>query len=39
VVRRAVELDPKNADASTDLGVSLYYTNKADEALAQFEHS
>ena len=37
--RRAIELDPKNADASTDLGVSLYYTNKADDALAQFEQS
>jgi len=28
-----------NADASTDLGVSLYYTNRPDEALEQFEHS
>ena len=37
--RRRCELDPKNADASTDLGISLYYTQGADEALAQFEHS
>jgi tetratricopeptide (TPR) repeat protein len=37
--RKAVELDPKNPDASTDLGVSLYYSNRPDEALAQFEHS
>ena len=31
---QALQLDPKNADASTDLGISLYYTNQADEALA-----
>ena len=30
---------PEECDASTDLGVSYYYTNKADEALAQFEQS
>ena len=36
---RALELDPQNADASTDLGVSYYYSNKPTEALAQFEKS
>ena len=36
---RAAELDPKNADVSTDLGVSYYYTNRTDEALARFETS
>ena len=30
-------LDPKNADVSTDLGVSYYYTNRTDEALKRFE--
>ena len=36
---RSLKLDPKNADASTDLGVSYYYTNRTDEALEQFEQS
>jgi tetratricopeptide (TPR) repeat protein len=34
-----MELDPRNADASTDLGVSYYYSNRPDQALAQFEKS
>jgi tetratricopeptide (TPR) repeat protein len=34
-----VRLDPKNVDASTDLGVSYYYSNRPDEALEQFSHS
>ena len=38
-LEKALELDRKNADASTDLGVSYYYSNKPDEALAQFERS
>ena len=32
-------LDAKNVDVSTDLGVSYYYANQADRALAQFERS
>ena len=35
----ALKLDTKNADVSTDLGVSYYYLNQPDRALAQFEHS
>lgn len=35
----AIELDGRNADVSTDLGVSYYYTNQPDRALAQFERS
>ena len=34
---KALALDPKNADVSTDLGVSYYYTNRTDEALKRFE--
>jgi cytochrome c-type biogenesis protein CcmH/NrfG len=36
---QAIENDPKNADASTDLGVSYFYTDRPDEALTQFERS
>ena len=36
---QALKLDPKNADASTDLGVSYYYPNQADRALQQFDYS
>ena len=32
-------LDPKNPDASTDLGISYYYTGQTDRALKQFEQS
>jgi cytochrome c-type biogenesis protein CcmH/NrfG len=35
----ALKIDPKNADASTDLGIAYYYTNQPDRALAQFEQS
>lgn len=35
----ALKLDPRNVEASTDLGVSYYYTNQPDRALAQFDHS
>jgi tetratricopeptide (TPR) repeat protein len=36
---QAVALDPKNPNTSTDLGVSYYYTNQPDKAIAQFEKS
>ncbi len=32
-------IDPKNVDASTDLGIAYYYMNQPDKALAQFDHS
>jgi tetratricopeptide (TPR) repeat protein len=35
----AVRLAPNDANVSTDLGVSYYYTNQPDKALAQFAHS
>lgn len=35
----ALRIDPGNVNASTDLGVSYYYTNQADRALAQFARS
>jgi tetratricopeptide (TPR) repeat protein len=35
----ALKLDAKDVDVSTDLGVSYYYTNQPDKALAQFEQS
>jgi cytochrome c-type biogenesis protein CcmH/NrfG len=35
----SLALDPKNADVSTDLGVSYYYTSQTDRALQQFAHS
>ena len=35
----AMKLDARNADVSTDLGVSYYYLNQPDRALKQFEHS
>ncbi len=35
----ALKIKPDDADVSTDLGVSYYYTNQADLALQQFEHS
>ena len=36
---RALTLNAKDADVSTDLGVSYYYTNRTDEALKRFEES
>lgn len=35
----ALKLAPKDVNVSTDLGVSYYYTNQPDLALAQFEES
>jgi tetratricopeptide (TPR) repeat protein len=35
----ALKLTPKDVDVSTDLGVSYYYTNQPDRALAQLERS
>ena len=35
----ALRGDPRNADVSTDLGVSYYYMNQPDKALAQFDKS
>jgi tetratricopeptide (TPR) repeat protein len=35
----AVKLAPNDANVSTDLGVSYYYTNQPDKALEQFAHS
>jgi tetratricopeptide (TPR) repeat protein len=35
----ALKLQPNDADVSTDLGVSYYYTNQPDRALAQFDRS
>jgi cytochrome c-type biogenesis protein CcmH/NrfG len=35
----ALKIDPKNVNASTDLGIAYYYMNQPDKALAQFDHS
>ena len=35
----ALAVDPKNVNASTDLGIAYYYSNQPDRALAQFERS
>jgi tetratricopeptide (TPR) repeat protein len=35
----ALKLEPGDVNVSTDLGVSYYYTNQPDKALAQFERS
>src|SRR5207247_10403735 len=35
----ALKLSPNDVNVSTDLGVCYYYTNKPDEALAQFATS
>jgi tetratricopeptide (TPR) repeat protein len=35
----AIKLAPGDVDLSTDLGVSYYYTNQPDKALAQFDKS
>lgn len=35
----SLQVAPKNADVSTDLAVSYYYTNQTDKALAQFARS
>ncbi len=35
----ALKVDPKNVNASTDLGIAYYYSNQPDRALAQFDRS
>jgi cytochrome c-type biogenesis protein CcmH/NrfG len=35
----ALKIDPRNPDASTDLGIAYYYMNQPDRALEQFERS
>ena len=37
--RTRCSVDPKNVNASTDLGIAYYYTNQPDRALAQFDRS
>ena len=37
--RRRCRLAPQDVNVSTDLGISYYYTNQPDRALAQFERS
>jgi cytochrome c-type biogenesis protein CcmH/NrfG len=37
--RRAVKIQPHNADVLTDLGTSLWYTGDADQAIANFEQA
>jgi tetratricopeptide (TPR) repeat protein len=34
-----LKLDPNDVNVSTDLGVSYYYTNQADKAIAQLNRS
>jgi cytochrome c-type biogenesis protein CcmH/NrfG len=35
----ALKINPKDVNASTDLGIAYYYMNDADKALAQFDRS
>ena len=35
----ALRADPRNVNASTDLGIAYYYMNQPDRALAQFDRS
>jgi len=35
----ALQINPKNVNVSTDLGIAYYYTNQPDRALEQFEQS
>lgn len=35
----ALKVDPRNVNASTDLGITYYYRNQPDRALEQFERS
>ena len=35
----ALRIDPRNVNASTDLGIAYYYMNQADRALEQFDRS
>ena len=34
-----MRVEPRNPNASTDLGIAYYYTNQVDRALAQFDKS
>jgi cytochrome c-type biogenesis protein CcmH/NrfG len=36
---QALKIDPKDINASTDLGIAYYYMNQPDRALAQFDKS
>jgi cytochrome c-type biogenesis protein CcmH/NrfG len=36
---QAIQLNAKDPNVSTDLGVAYYYTNQPDRALKQFDHS
>ena len=38
-IEASLKIAPTNADVSTDLAVSYYYTNQVDQALAQFARS
>ena len=35
----ALRIDPRNVNASTDLGITYYYMKETDRALAQFDRS
>lgn len=35
----ALKINPKDVNASTDLGIAFYYMNQPDQALAQFDRS
>jgi cytochrome c-type biogenesis protein CcmH/NrfG len=37
--QQALRINPKDVNASTDLGISFYYMNEPDKALAQFDQS
>ena len=37
--QQALKINPKDVNASTDLGIAYYYMNQPDRALAQFDHS
>jgi cytochrome c-type biogenesis protein CcmH/NrfG len=37
--QNALEIDPRNVNVSTDLGITYYYMNQPDMALAQFDRS
>ena len=37
--KKALKLNPKDPNVSTDLGVAYYYTNQPDRALSQFDAS
>src|SRR6185503_7034693 len=36
---QALKINPKNVNASTDLGIAYYYSNQPDRALSQFDRS